>query len=434
MLEESQKVASMSNDKNFARLRAFLHDQRGAFAVHFAVACIPLLAFSGASIDYGFVIRTKMKLDDAVDTAALAAVGASTMTMDANGASASGLRVLQTLAGNPPYTTVNSMNVQVSDSGMTRSATASYTATVKLSFMPLVGISSTTVNGQATANFSRAPYIDFYILLDNTPSMGVGATTADINKMVASTSDKCAFACHDVSNSNSYYNLAKKLGVTMRIDVVRMATQQLTDTATATATVPDQFRMAVYTFGADATKMGLTTVAPLTTNLSTVKTQAGAIDLMTVPNSSYNSDQDTPLDTILTAMNTTIPAAGAGTDASNPQKVLFFVSDGVADQYLPSGCTKTTTGGRCQEPLTASLCTSLKARGVKIAVLYTTYLPLPTNSWYNTWISPWNSQISTNMQTCASPGLYFEVSPSGGIADAMTALFKQAILQARLTS
>lgn len=38
-----------------------------------------------------------------------------------------------------------------------------------------------------------------------------------------------------------------------------------------------------------------------------------------------------------------------------------------------------------------------------------------------------------NMQACATPGLYFEVSPSGGISAAMTALFKQAMLAARLT-
>jgi hypothetical protein len=37
------------------------------------------------------------------------------------------------------------------------------------------------------------------------------------------------------------------------------------------------------------------------------------------------------------------------------------------------------------------------------------------------------------MQSCASPDLYFEVSPTQGISDAMTALFKKAMGQARLT-
>jgi hypothetical protein len=34
---------------------------------------------------------------------------------------------------------------------------------------------------------------------------------------------------------------------------------------------------------------------------------------------------------------------------------------------------------------------------------------------------------------CASPGLYFAVSPTQGISEAMMALFKKALQQARLT-
>ena len=92
-------------------------------------------------------------------------------------------------------------------------------------------------------------------------------------------------------------------------------------------------------------------------------------------------------------------------------------------------------------PIDVSLCTTIKARGIKIAVLYTTYLQLPTNSWYMTYIDPFNqgpfgpspnSEIAQNMQSCASPGLYFEVSPTQGISDAMNALFKKAVADARI--
>jgi hypothetical protein len=37
------------------------------------------------------------------------------------------------------------------------------------------------------------------------------------------------------------------------------------------------------------------------------------------------------------------------------------------------------------------------------------------------------------MPSCASPGLYFEVGPNQGVSEAMTALFKKAVSQARLT-
>jgi hypothetical protein len=264
--------------------------------------------------------------------------------------------------------------------------------------------------------------------------MGVGATTADINTMVANTSDQCAFACHDLSDSNNYYKLAKKLGVQMRIDVVRTATQKLMDTATATQIVPSQFRAAIYTFGTTCTSLGLSTVATLTSSLSSAKAQASSIDLMTIPYQGYNNDQCTNSDSALSALNTAITTPGNGSTSAQPQKLLFFVTDGVADASNAGSCSKPLTGGtRCQEPMDVSFCTTLKNRGVKIAVLYTTYLPLPTNAWYNTWIAPFQAQLGSNMQSCASPGLYFEVSPTQGISEAMTALFQKAVGQARLT-
>ena len=155
---------------------------------------------------------------------------------------------------------------------------------------------------------------------------------------------------------------------------------------------------------------------------------------MTIPYQGYNNDQCTNFDTALTGINSAISTPGSGTTASSPQKYLFFVSDGVNDANNPASCSKPLTGGtRCQEPIDVSFCTTIKNRGIKIAVLYTTYLPLPTNPWYNSWIAPFQSEIGTKMKACASPDLYFEVSPSQGISDAMNALFKKALAQAHIT-
>jgi hypothetical protein len=266
--------------------------------------------------------------------------------------------------------------------------------------------------------------------------------------MVNNTPDQCAFACHDVSNSNNYYNLAKSLGVTMRIDVLRTATQQLMQTAAQTETYSTQFRMAIYDMGISADTAALHTVFALSSSLTSAQTAAGTIDLMTVNGQNDNNDQDTNYDTLMTQMNSAISAPGTGTSTA-PLKYLFFVSDGVADE-VNSSCLKTMSNPsqgnitpRCQEPINTALCTTIKNRGIKIAVLYTTYLALPTNAWYNAWIAPFNagpygpspnSQIAQNMQSCASPGLYFEVSPTQGISEAMTALFQKAIADAHISS
>jgi hypothetical protein len=79
-----------------------------------------------------------------------------------------------------------------------------------------------------------------------------------------------------------------------------------------------------------------------------------------------------------------------------------------------------------------ALCTTIKNRGIKIAVLYTTYLPLPTNAFYNANVAPIVNTINPAMQSCALPGLFFEVSPTQGIAQAMQILFDKTIAQAHL--
>jgi hypothetical protein len=309
------------------------------------------------------------------------------------------------------------------------------------SFLGILGKSSMTMGGSSASTSNMPKYVDFYLLLDNSPSMGVGATPADVATMVNNTSDQCAFACHDVSNSNNYYNLARSLGVTTRIDVLRTATQQLMDTAASTETYSNQFRMAIYDFGLSADTAALATVFPLSSNLSSAKTAAGTIDLMTVNGQNDNNDQDTNFDSIFPQINTAISAPGTGV-AGSPLKYLFFVSDGVADESNASCLYPKSGSVRCQEPINVALCTTIKNRGIKIVVLYTIYDQLPTNSWYMTWINPFNqgpwgpspnSVIAQNMQSCASPGFYFEVSPTQGISTALTALFNKMVADAHLS-
>jgi hypothetical protein len=277
----------------------------------------------------------------------------------------------------------------------------------------------------------------------------LGATTADINNLIAATANmpqdsSCAFACHDKSGTSDWYTVAKQNGITMRIDVLRTATQNLMDYAKSTEIFSNQFRMAIYTLGASAQSAGLTTIQTLTSNLSTAKTAANNVDLMTVPYQNYQDDTQTDLLSAMTSLNTTITTPGTGNSSSSPLKYVFFVSDGVVDRINNSGSCAgwAGTGGdpqtgqsynRCEEPLDISICTTMKNRGIKIAVLYTTYLPVTNNGWYNSTVAPWSANIATNMQACASPGLYWEVSPTQGISDAMNALFQKAVAEAHLT-
>jgi len=436
----------------FRLIGRFRRDQRGNIAVIFAIATVPLISAVGCAIDYSHAVQMQSKLQAAADAASVgsiaktsaAYVAAGSMTSDgpiAAGATDATNIFNGNMADVTGYT-LNSMSATVTKTGSAVTSVVNFSGNVPATFLGVMGMSSMTVTGSSTSTANMPQFIDFYLLLDNSPSMGVGATPADVTTMVNNTPDQCAFACHDLNNSNNYYNLAKTLGVTTRIDVLRLATQNLMDTATSTQTYSSQFRMAIYDFGGSSDTQGLRALFALSSSLSAAKTAAGGIDLMTVNGQNDNNDEDTGFSTIFPQVNTLISAPGTGVSGS-PLKYVFFVSDGVNDEQNAGSCIKTTTSsGRCQSPIDPSLCTTLKNRGIKIAVLYTTYLALPTNPWYMTWINPFNpgpygpstnSQIAQNMASCASPGLYFEVSPTQGISTAMNALFQKAVADARIS-
>ncbi len=434
----------------FRLIGRFRGDKSGNIAVLFTLALVPVLSAVGCAVDYARAAQLRTKLQAAVDAASVGSVAKTSPayiaagSMTGDGAIPAGVTDARNIfngnmSGVPGYT-LNNVTPVVTKTGSQLSSTVQFSANMSTMFLSVIGKNTVTVTGTATALASMPLYIDFYLLMDNSPSMGVGATPTDVARMVANTPDQCAFACHDTSTSNNYYNLAISLGVKTRIDVLRTATQQLMDTAGATQTYANQFRMAIYDFGASASTEGLRALFSLSSSLSSARTAAGNIALMTVNGQNQNNDQDTQFTSIFPAINSVIAAPGAGT-SSAPQKYLFFVSDGVADEYNTS-CLKPTTGGRCQSPINPALCTTIKNRGIKIAVLYTTYLALPTNAWYNTWLAPFNigpygpspnSEIAINMASCASPGLFFEVSPSQGISQAMSALFQKAVSDARIS-
>ncbi|MGK6311874.1 TadE/TadG family type IV pilus assembly protein [Neorhizobium sp. DT-125] len=426
-------------------LLKLLSDRSGNFGIMSAIVLVPLIGVAGLAIDVTDALSVKSQLQGAADAAALAAVAESSigaaeaMKMTDNGEIAAAIEDAEKvfsaqLAAATGYSLKSSKASVVRQDNQLK-AVFTYSATVPTTLLKVLGKQEMTVAGQATAVFQTETFRDFYLLLDNTPSMGVGATTADIDKMVANTPDQCAFACHSIKDgANSYYNLAKKLGVTIRINVVAQATAALMDTAVKTRKSPNQFRMAVYTFGEKAEDTRLLEVSSLTDNLAAAKSKASLIDLMSIPYQNYDDDQQTNFDRALKDIGEKMGAPGTGLSAASPEKIVFFVSDGVGDSAKPYGCTKELKGSRCQEPIDTRACKALKDKGYKIAVLYTTYLPLPTDKWWKRWISPFQDEIGPRMQECATPGYFFEVSPSQGITEAMNTLFLKIVSMPRLAS
>jgi len=401
----------------------FVDDRSASVAATFAVALIPAMYVIGLGIDYTSAAQRRTQLNAIADSAALAAVTPAMMAQgDAQSLQAAQQTFNSQAAALPGvlYDPAN-LTVTVQDSGIHRTVAVSYTAASHTLFASLIGETTIPISGLAQATTTVPPNIDFYLLLDNSPSMAVAATTAGINTMVANTPDKCAFACHESDTSpNDYYGLARKLGVTLRIDNLASATQNLMTTAQSTASaINATYRMAIYTFN-----YGFDTIATLTSNLAYAKTQAGTISIYEVPKQNWNNDEITNYDNAMSSMNGILPNPGTGATNDKPQEVMIFVTDGVEDENV--------NGKRQQSLMDPGWCTIIKNRGIRIAVLYTTYLPLPTNSWYNTYIAPFQQQIGPTLQSCASPGLYFQVNTDQDISAAMSALFQNAVQTAYL--
>ncbi len=431
----------------FGVLGRLFGDSNGNMAVILAFMLVPLLFMTGMSSDYALASMRQNELNAVADAAALAAVRPSILSEnDAASTTAA------TNAFNAQASTITGINYSSSNLAITvtdttglgvvkRTVTVSYSAQSKNAFLNIMWGPTIALSGTAQAIATNAPNIDFYLLLDDSPSMAIAATSGGITTMVNNTTSQggCAFACHESqpaqdnlgnapitgypNGGEDNYALARALGVTLRIDNLQTAVQNLMTTAQSTETTDGaQYRMAIYSFDSS-----YNLIQTLTSSLTTASNSATNIKVVEIPYNNYNSDEYTDYDNGMTNINTTMPTPGLGTNSVNdsPQEVLFFVTDGVEDENV--------SGNRQESLMDNGWCTTIKDRGIRIAVLYTEYLPLPTNSWYMSKISPFQPNIGPTLQNCASPGLYYEVTTDGDISAALTALFQTAVTTAHLS-
>ncbi|MGC2776076.1 MAG: pilus assembly protein TadG-related protein [Bradyrhizobium sp.] len=449
----------------------FATDHRANVAVIFAVMMVPTIYLLGMALDYTQALRKQGQLDAAADAAAVAAVRPAMLTQtDASVVQATAAAVFAAKANMPGLTVVPTPTITVTDTGLQRTITVSYAAQSINNFPSVLGSPAWPVQGSATARASSAPNMNFYLLLDDSPSMAIAATQADIDKLISATknqpsgSKNCGFACHELhpnldsgasSSTNDNLSVARSNSVTLRIDLVVNAVKQLLVGPWSclqsgvsggvmqcmSAINNTTYKAAIYTFD-----YNLNTIQTLTTP-STAGTQISNIQLLTVDHqncvttSICNTDFGTDISGALTGVNKIMPDPGTGTNQSSdtPQEVVFLVTDGVEDKLIAktASCDANATyplpaAGtqvRCQQPLDTTICDTIKKRNIRIAILYTEYLQLTSDGWYNSRIAQFNNPssstgtIAQRLQSCASPGLFANVQTGGDISSALTNLF-----------
>jgi Flp pilus assembly protein TadG len=436
-----ESVRSTPPSRRFASaLAQFAAQEAGNISIMFAAGLLCLLLLGVGVLQYSSAFSARSKLNAIADGAALSAVSSSAQSQYQSTSSTASLQsyaqsYFNTEAARIAGITINSLSVNVTASAGTLTATVGYSATIRSIVPYLLGSTFTSLTGSSTASASLPAYSDFYLLLDDSPSMGIGATPSDISAMQAA-NNGCAFACHSPNalNPSIYpgYTLPAVPGTQLRIDALRNASGQLISTAISTETISNQFRVGIYTFANT-----VTTVSDLTSNLAQAQTLNSSIALPTTDIGTQIGDAVHWLD-----VNKVPNTAGNGT-RSAPYQYVFLVTDGVEDHafnYTPGSFdtlqnpTGNWNGVAYGSVMDANACTSLKNHGVTLAVLYTNYDPL-SDVRYVDMVQPFVDNIATALQSCASPGFFFQADHASDISNAMQAMFAQALQKsARLTN
>jgi Flp pilus assembly protein TadG len=233
----------------------------GNVGMLFAFSALPIIALVGFSVDYGSLVAVKWKVDQATDAAAMAGVtgaqaylnsytGASDPSSDVqtagvNQATAqfkSNLGAMGNVSAPTPSVTVSVNNGVITSQ-------VSVTYTVPTAFMAALGVKTMSAASTATATTTLATYVNLFIVIDNSQSMGIGAQVADQQIIYnASTTQSnfttspmtndraygCAMVCHYDGAAAAYWGVTQRAatdlsaivraqGAKLRIDVAKSA-------------------------------------------------------------------------------------------------------------------------------------------------------------------------------------------------------------------
>ena len=451
------------------RLYQFAGEKSANIAIIFGLSLIPILGFAGMAVDYTRGYQMNASINNIADAAALAAVAKQSLSPGQS--TAQQIVSAQNIA-------LKAFNSQAAMSGVSVSSvsavgtyssgaltiTVNYTASAPASFGQLFGVSQYNIGGTAVAQGGTPRYIDIYVLVDSSTSMGVGATLAD-QKIMANTpgmdgtnsGNGCMFACH----MDGTDTLARNAGATLRFDVVQSALQQVLTQAQATmAQTQSVIRFGVYSFATN-----FQTEVDITANYAQIRQAVANMQLS-------GSHAGTNTYKALNTLRAKIGPVGDGYSQAAPLSFVILATDGTgnstdnltpanwihsADFYPPYALAPAGMPFPHAVPDPANndvmdiqgvdpaWCQQFKDMNVSVMTMVTPYIvPTPTNGG-----SPVDAAdkrvvyirdtllpiIPGQMQACASdPAYYYSASSPAEIQTAMTNLLRAAVTKvARLS-
>lgn len=429
----------------------------GNISIIYAFALIPTIGLLGLGTDWYRQQSYKARLDAAADAAALAAITTAQAYINANSTTqtdptANAIAAGKTQAGKVFAVNAGSTQLYVpvtpdiqfpTPAAQTLTATVSYTGTMPTRFGGLIGTTSFAVKGSSTSSLTMGKYIDFYLLLDVSGSMGIPATTAGQTALAAKNPDNlsnyptgCVFACHYQGSQG--YTVARANNIALRVDTVGQAVTALIQTATQTETLKNQYRIGIYPFivhavQAAALSSDFTAATAVASSLGTNWLDRGTGG-PTVNGTSLGSG-GTHFEYLQNDMTAYFSTIGDGSKASSPKPFVFLVTDGADNNQTYSPFT----GSQPQLP-NMSFCDAAAQRKIPVSILYIPYVPIsnPNPSFAGNEDGKVNAiipQIPATLQNCTTltGGYFFTANTPADINNAMQTMFFQALQAARLT-
>jgi Flp pilus assembly protein TadG len=197
----------------FSAIARLFRDKSGNVAVIFAIGCVPVITALGCAVDYSMATRMKAKLQSAADAASVASISsksagfAQAATMTGNGPVTAGVAEADNVFdGNmQPITGYSNLSrtATVTKTGLQLTSNVQFSAQIPVTFMKVLGYPTLTLTGTSSSSASLPPYLDFYLALDVSGSMGLPSTAGEQARLAAVNPDNyvqyptgCTLACH----------------------------------------------------------------------------------------------------------------------------------------------------------------------------------------------------------------------------------------------
>lgn len=427
----------------YNKIKNFLSNKSGQAAIIFAISSVPIFGAVALAVDYSAASSSRVELKAAVESTSLslARMSVKHQDMTASELQRRGKEMINLKMGQPVI--FNTFDIDTRGVSVKIDANLDYMTT----FGQILGKEKIEVSALSETKFEIAD-IDFYMLLDNSPSMAVGATPSDIAAMETLTKESptdegCAFACHTDEASQNTYNLAKAQGITLRMDAVKDALTNLTKRMEDRESINQIFRVSAVSMGEredDFTPLEAETILELSNDYDNIRDVTENLEVLKVPSHSFPNRQ-TDYAQVFKHMRKLIRAdiaeerGKSNSRNRTKERVMFFVSDGLNDSIVDGVCDGAGSRTRCMKPIDVNLCEQIKRTGTQIAVLHTLYYPIENNSFWRNNVEPQQDAINENMKQCASTGMYYAVDFQNGAVDrAMIDLFDKTLENLQITN